>query len=47
MENGIRDASGTQVGKSIVFARSHDHAVLLERVFDELYPQYGVAGPAA
>lgn len=41
MENGIRDASGSLVGKSIVFARSHDHAVLLQNVFDELYPQYG------
>lgn len=41
MENGIRDASGSLVGKSIIFARSHDHAVLLESVFNELYPQYG------
>ena len=41
MDRGIRDATGSQVGKSIVFARSHDHAVLLERVFNELYPQYG------
>lgn len=41
MENGIRDASGQNVGKSIIFARSHDHAVLLRSVFDEMYPQYG------
>lgn len=41
MENGIRDGSGSLVGKTIVFARSHDHAVLLQTVFDELYPQYG------
>jgi type I restriction enzyme R subunit len=41
MENGIRDASGQQVGKSIIFARSHDHAVLLCGLFDEMYPQYG------
>lgn len=41
MENGIRDASGSLVGKSIIFARSHDHAILLQKVFDELYPQYG------
>ena len=40
MENGIRDASGQKVGKTIVFARSHEHAVLLRQVFDELYPQY-------
>jgi type I restriction enzyme R subunit len=41
MENGIRDATGSLVGKSIIFARSHDHAVLLQSIFDELYPQYG------
>jgi len=41
MERGIRDATGTQVGKSIIFARGHDHAVLLQRLFDEMYPQYG------
>lgn len=41
MENGIKDAAGQTLGKSIVFARSHEHAVLLRKVFDELYPQYG------
>src|SRR5260370_18731559 len=41
MENGIRDASGSRVGKSIVFARDHNHAVLLQNLFDEMYPQYG------
>lgn len=41
MEHGIRDGSGSLVGKSIIFARSHDHAILLQSVFDELYPQYG------
>jgi type I restriction enzyme R subunit len=41
MENGIRDASGQLPGKTIIFARNHNHAVLLAQVFDELYPQYG------
>lgn len=41
MENGIREATGQHVGKSIIFARSHKHAVLLGQLFDELYPQYG------
>jgi type I restriction enzyme R subunit len=41
MERGIRDASGTRPGKTIVFARNHNHAVLLQGLFDELYPQYG------
>lgn len=41
MEEGLRDASDSLVGKTIVFARNHNHAVLLEKLFDELYPQYG------
>ena len=41
MENGLRDATGQTLGKSIIFARNHEHAVLLRRLFDELYPQYG------
>ena len=41
MENGIRDGAGQLPGKTIVFARNHNHAVLLSQVFDELYPQYG------
>jgi type I restriction enzyme R subunit len=40
MENGIRDADGAMVGKTIVFARSHAHALLLQKLFDEMYPQY-------
>ena len=41
MENGIRDANGQLPGKTIIFARSHRHAILLKELFDELYPQYG------
>ena len=41
MENGIKIKDGTQLGKSIIFARSHYHAVLLENLFNEMYPQYG------
>lgn len=41
MENGIRDGVGQLPGKTIIFARNHNHAVLLSQVFDELYPQYG------
>ncbi|WP_231715586.1 DEAD/DEAH box helicase family protein [Desulfosarcina widdelii] len=41
MENGIREETGQHPGKTIIFARSHDHAVLLATLFDELYPQYG------
>jgi len=41
MENGIRVADGSRLGKTIIFARSHEHAVLLSNLFDEMYPQYG------
>lgn len=41
MENGIRNADGTRLGKSIIFARNHAHAKQLVEIFDELYPQYG------
>ena len=41
MDNGIKDGTNQQIGKSVIFARNHNHAVLLEKVFNELYPQYG------
>jgi type I restriction enzyme R subunit len=41
MERGIRGSAGSLVGKTIVFARSHQHAQLLETLFDEMYPQFG------
>jgi len=41
MENGIRNADGTRLGKTILFARNHQHAKLLVSLFDEMYPQYG------
>jgi type I restriction enzyme R subunit len=41
MERGIKDATGSRVGKTIVFARNHNHAVLLQNLFEEMYPQYG------
>ena len=43
MDEGLREATGSRVGKTIVFARSHLHAVHLEDVFSEMYPQYGSA----
>jgi len=41
MENGIPDETGQYPGKTIVFARNHNHAVLMAEVFNELFPQYG------
>jgi type I restriction enzyme R subunit len=40
MENGMKFPDG-RLGKSIIFARNHRHAILLQEVFDEMYPQYG------
>jgi type I site-specific restriction endonuclease len=40
MERGIKDATGSRVGKTIIFARNHNHAVLLQNPFEEMYPQY-------
>lgn len=41
MEHGVRVADGSRIGKTIIFARNHNHAVLLQNLFDEMYPQYG------
>jgi type I restriction enzyme R subunit len=40
MENGIKDATGNNIGKTIIFARNHSHAVSLYKLFNEMYPQY-------
>ena len=41
MDNGLKDETGQYPGKSIIFARNHNHAILLVDVFNELFPQYG------
>jgi type I restriction enzyme R subunit len=41
MSKGIRDASGSHVGKSIIFARNHNHAIILQKQFNKMFPQYG------
>ncbi len=41
MENGLRDNTENGPGKSIVFARNHNHAALLGDLFQEMYPEYG------
>jgi type I restriction enzyme, R subunit len=40
MDKGIRSANGQQIGKTIIFARNHNHAMQLMRLFEEMYPQY-------
>jgi len=41
MERGIRNADGSTIGKTIIFARNHKHAIYLRNLFYELFPQYG------
>lgn len=41
MDKGLRNPGGDNLGKTIVFARNHEHAKMLHKVFDKLYPQYG------
>lgn len=41
MNNGIKDESGSLVGKTIIFAQRQDHAEHLESLFCRLWPQYG------
>jgi type I restriction enzyme, R subunit len=36
----FKDESGQQPGKTIIFAMTQEHALRLEEVFEEMYPQY-------
>jgi len=40
MERGIKVEGGDKLGKTIIFARNHRHALYIEERFNELYPQY-------
>lgn len=41
MENGLRVDSGQNIGKTIIFAYNHKHAVKIAKRFAVLYPQLG------
>ncbi len=41
INNGIKDETGSLIGKTIIFAQRQEHAEHLEKIFCELYPQYG------
>jgi len=41
MDNGLKVADDSRLGKTIVFARNHKHAVILLDLFNEMFPQYG------
>ena len=40
MTNGLKVAGGDRLGKTIIFAKNHDHAVFIAERFDINYPQY-------
>ncbi|GHG74318.1 restriction endonuclease subunit R [Alishewanella longhuensis] len=39
MTNGIKDKDNQLIGKTIIFARKIDHALLLKDLFDKMYPE--------
>jgi type I restriction enzyme R subunit len=41
MQNGVKVAGGDRLGKTIIFARSHKHALFIKERFDKQYPQLG------
>lgn len=40
MDKGVKVEGGDKLGKTIIFAANHKHAVYLEQRFNQLYPQY-------
>jgi len=40
MQNGIKVEGGDKLGKTIIFARSHNHAKFIEERFNKQYPEY-------
>jgi type I restriction enzyme, R subunit len=40
MEYGLKVDGGDKLGKTIIFARNHNHATLIVQRFDENYPKY-------
>ena len=40
MRDGIKVEQGDRLGKTIIFARNHDHAIFVEQRFNHHYPQY-------
>ncbi len=38
MTHGLKVAEGDRIGKTIVFAKNHDHAMFIARRFDDNYP---------
>ena len=40
MEKGLKVKGGDELGKTIIFAKNHEHAKKIVDVFNELYPEY-------
>lgn len=40
MTNGIKVQGGDKLGKTIIFAKNHDHAIEIEKRFNLNYPEY-------
>ena len=40
MQKGLKVEGGDKLGKTIIFARNHNHAEFIKKQFDILYPQY-------
>lgn len=40
MTNGLKTQGGDKLGKSILFARNHNHAMFIEERFNKNYPEY-------
>lgn len=41
MNNGFKVESGDKLGKTIIFAKNHKHAMFIEERFNKMYPEYG------
>lgn len=41
MEKGLKVEGGDKLGKTIVFAKNHNHAEFIVERFNKIYPQYG------
>ena len=41
MDKGIKVEGGDKLGKTIIFARNHAHAIFIEERFNKNYPEYG------
>lgn len=40
MQYGIKVQGGDKLGKSIIFAKNHEHAIFIEERFNKLFPEY-------